>query len=387
MTDISNSDAETQGITLPPDYLPDEVVVDGTQPSWSPGDLPFRGLLADPAPVSEPGAAEATAGVQPEARPSDGSKPRRRIQRWLHVGRRTQSVVVDEPLARPELAKNHTDDHDRLPFTNYDRNLALWRLWHIVELPLVLVLCLGEILGVAQIRTLKAQVETSHSNFPVSLAEAFAVSFVHDYLNLDPRAQDNRSALLSAYSASNDDAAMAWSGVGSMTASEPMVVRFIQTGRLHAMVEVQTYLDQMRWNYVDVPVVFHHHAPELDLDNNAPKFIPSRLAPKPALVPANFIEDPDLEVQLQPDIENFFTAWGENDDVTIRRYTGGRPLPGLEDPKKFKSLALTVGTGYSRRLAVAEVTWKFGTHPVELTQRYILRLAKNGASWDIVAIS
>lgn len=201
------------------------------------------------------------------------------------------------------------------------------------------------------------------SQFPVSLAEAYAANFGRVYLNFSPQDQALREEALQAFlppavATANPD--LGWDGVGDMSLQSEQVAGIAVQDRQHAVV---TLLALVNGELMELGVPIAASGPDVVVSGE-PAWLPAPAAISPA---ASAIHGTDAaaQSQLMNELPAFFQAYGSGDTGALRSYLApGVSVTGLGGALTFDSVAaVQVPTGGSTRQIYVTVIWQVTEQP------------------------
>lgn len=199
---------------------------------------------------------------------------------------------------------------------------------------------------------------TTVTQFPVTLAEAYAAEFGHVYLNFNPQAQGQREQQLATFvpasvAAANPD--LGWNGVGQMSLQSEQVAGIAVQDPQHAVV---TLLALVNGQLIElgVPIAASGGAVVV---SGEPAWLP---APAQISLPpaAAGRSDPAAQSQLNNELPAFFQAYANGDSAVLKGFLApGVSLTGLGGTVTFDSIsALHVPPGGTTRQITVSVIWQ-----------------------------
>ncbi|MEV4252736.1 conjugal transfer protein [Spirillospora sp. NPDC049652] len=225
---------------------------------------------------------------------------------------------------------------------------------------------------------------TSAHGFPTAAAGAFALQFVHVYLNYDPRSADARAQQLRAFVPEGASAQFGWNDVGQLQLQSAQVAGVDVRDAENAIVTVLAGA-QGKWFRLAVPVYAKNGAMVVSA---RPALLPP---PAKAALPQPGVRDRDgaLEAELAPVMTQFFPAYARSDQAALQRFSDGPPIRGLADSVTFVQVREVIaprGPVDSRTVTVT-VGWQMpaagGAVGGELDQTYDLSVVKKNGTWYV----
>lgn len=190
--------------------------------------------------------------------------------------------------------------------------------------------------------------ENNRLGFPVGEGSTFVQEFAVAYLTVDPNDERSPEERMAKYVAPNQIGSIIAS-VGNMDDGAQTVTGgpFIspdvrQVDEFNAVFTVASEING-KWIYLDVPVRTGEDKSSFVV-SGAPAFV-SPPANMPEYVPDTETRTNDLEltIEVTPDIESFFRAWGASDSDALSRLIAPDSTPevslGLRDAVEFGTLS------------------------------------------------
>ena len=203
-----------------------------------------------------------------------------------------------------------------------------------------------------------AQPTTAASQFPATLAEAYALQFGQAYLNFSPATQVQREQQLASFlpaglATANPD--LGWNGSGQAHLQSEQVAGISVQDAQHAVVNVlATVNGQLMELGIPIFAVGDHV-----VVSGQPAWLS---APQPISPPAptSVSSDPVALGELMNELPAFFQAYAKGDAAALNRFlVPGASLSGLGGSVAFDSIAnLMVPRGGSARHISATVVWQ-----------------------------
>ena len=234
-----------------------------------------------------------------------------------------------------------------------------------------------------------------NSQFPVTVAEAYALQFGDVYLNFSPAGAAARSEELAKFLPPGTDPADGWNGAGTQRLLGERVAGVSVTGRHTAVVTLLVQLGNGRLIELGVPV--YATAGGMSV-SGLPAWLPG---PAKAIPPSagQQTSDQPIEAALQTQLPPFFRAYASGDQGTLSRFTTrGAHITGLHNDVSFGGIdsVYAPAGGVTRQISVT-VTWRLpsaaattaksaGVAPATLQMTYQMTVVRQGGAWDIRSI-
>jgi hypothetical protein len=196
------------------------------------------------------------------------------------------------------------------------------------------------------------------AQFPVMLAEAYALAFGQVYLNLSPQTQAQRQQQLAAFVspglvAANPD--LGWNGAGQLHLQSEQVTGIVVRDSQHAVVNLLATVDGQ---LMELGVPIFAAGPRVSV-SAAPAWLP---APGPAATPAapRPAQDPAVQAELMNQMPAFFQAYATGSPNAVGRFLApGATVTGLGGAVAFAGIRdLIVPPGGSTRDVTVTVGWQ-----------------------------
>jgi hypothetical protein len=233
------------------------------------------------------------------------------------------------------------------------------------------------------------------TQFPVTLAEAYALQFGDVYLNFSPDSADQRSRELARFLPAGTDPQLGWNGAGTQRALGEQVAGVSVTGSHSAVVTLLARLSGGRLIELGVPIYAARGGMVVSGD---PALLPgpAKVAP-PA---ASQTQDQPTEAALTSQLPAFFQAFASGDRTTLARFTWpGAHISGLNGAVGFGAIdSVYAPVGGTQRQISVTVTWQLptgpsgptggsvGTAPASVQMTYQLTVIRQQSSWDVQSI-
>jgi Conjugative transposon protein TcpC len=228
--------------------------------------------------------------------------------------------------------------------------------------------------------------------FPVTLAEAYALEFGQVYLNISPATQTQREQELAAFvppslAAANPD--LGWNGSGQVHLQSEQVAGIDVQDPQRAVVSL---LATVGGQLMELGVPIYASGSGVVV-SGAPAWLP---APQPVALPsaAPPNTDPVAQGQLQNQLPAFFQAYANGSGSALNRFLApGVALAGLNGTVAFDSIAsLEVPPGGAMRHITVTVIWQLldqdGLTNAKLTMTYGVSVVDlQSGKWYVKGIS
>ncbi len=292
--------------------------------------------------------------------------------RMSNPGDRTQSPAYGVASARPvgihRAHRGPVTDEFRAQEISGDGAWAgaggRWILWPLraVLWAALLVIAVRGIMAIVADDTSSAASGSSpapaSSQFPVTLAEAYALDFGQAYLNFDPATQAQREQALAAFvppSLATADPDLGWNGSGQARLDSEHVAGISVQDSRHAVVSLLATVSGQLME-LGVPV----YAAEGGMVVTG---VPAWLSAPQAITPpspAAASPDPVAQSELMNQLPAFFQAYAGDGGPSLNRFLApGVSLTGLGGGVAFDSIAgLVVPHGGSSRDITVTVVWQ-----------------------------
>jgi Conjugative transposon protein TcpC len=196
------------------------------------------------------------------------------------------------------------------------------------------------------------------SQFPVTLAEAYALDFGQVYLNFNPQDQAQREQQLAGFvpaavASANPD--LGWNGSGQARLQSEQVAGIAVQDARHAVVNV---LAMVSGQLMELGVPIYVSGGSVLVSGQ-----PAWLSPPPAISPPASVtvsSDPVAQAELMNQLPAFFQAYANGDAAALNRFlVPGTSMTGLGGGVAFDSIAgLVVPHGGSTRHITVTVVWQ-----------------------------
>jgi hypothetical protein len=276
-----------------------------------------------------------------------------------------------------------------------------WLVWVARAIVWAVILLIGYrgILAIIDGRSSVAPVGStstpSDAQFPVTLADAYALQFGDVYLNFSPATAAQRARELARFLPSGTDPQLGWNGVGTQRVLDEQPAGVSVTGPHSAVVTLLARLSTGRLIELGVPV---YAAQGGMIVSGDPALLP---APAKVTPPAaSQTADQATATALASQLPAFFEAFASGDQTTLARFTSpGAQISGLGGVVTFGAIdSVYAPAGGSRRQISVTVTWQFltakaaptagsvGTGPASVQMTYEMTVVREQGTWDVQSI-
>jgi len=237
--------------------------------------------------------------------------------------------------------------------------------------------------------------ETRSPQFPVTMAEAYALQFGDVYLNFNPAQAARRSRDLAGFLPPGADAQLGWNGVGAQRLLAEQVAGVLVTGGHTAVVTLLARLASGRMIELGVPIYAANGG--MVVSGN-PALLPG--PSKVSLPTASRSADQATAAALHRQLPAFFEAFASGDRTTLARFTlPGTHISGLNGAVEFGAIdSVYAPAGGSSRPVWVTVTWRLpalataraggavGAATASVQMTYQLTVVGQQGSWDVASI-
>jgi len=232
---------------------------------------------------------------------------------------------------------------------------------------------------------------SGNGEFPVTLAEAYAMQFGAVYLNFSTDTASQRAQELAAYlpsALSNGDPQLGWDGSGSLRLQSEQVSAITVQDATHAVV---TLLASVNGQLMQLGVPIYAANGGLVVTGE-PAWLaapPQAAPPAPATGASDSAAEGALNAQLPP----FFQAYASGDSATLNRFLApGATVSGLGGALSYAGISnLYVPAGGATRHITATVVWQLsgagGASPAKLEMTYAMTVIDQGGKWYVQDIA
>jgi len=228
---------------------------------------------------------------------------------------------------------------------------------------------------------------TVTSQFPSTLAGAYAMQFGAVYLNFSTATAGQRSQELAAYlpgTIISADPQLGWDGSGSLQLNSEQVAGITVQDATHAVVTLLASVNGQLMQ-LGVPIYAAHGGLVVSGE-------PAWLAAPPQAAPPRppaAASDPAATGALNAQLPAFFQAYASGDSATLNRFLApGATVSGLSGALTYTGISnLYVPTGGATRQITARVVWQLagsGTSgPAKLEMTYDMTVIDQGGKWYV----
>jgi len=233
--------------------------------------------------------------------------------------------------------------------------------------------------------------QSGSAQFPVTVAEAYALQFGDVYLNFSPDSAAARNQELAKFLPPGTSQSPGLDAAGTLRMVDEQVASVSVTGKHTAIVTLLARLSSGRLIELGVPI----YATASDLSvSGYPALLPGpgKAVPPPV---SQQTSDQATEAALQDQLPAFFQAYASGDEGTLARFTArGAHITGLHDGVSFGGIdSVYAPAGGSTRQISVTVTWKLpsaaatsGAASAALQMTYQMTVVRQDGSWDIRSI-
>jgi Conjugative transposon protein TcpC len=277
-----------------------------------------------------------------------------------------------------------------------------WLIWVARAIAWAVLLLIGYrgvlaiIQGPAPRAPAAAKPSSGEAQFPVTVAEAYALEFGDVYLNFSPASAAARNRDLAKFLPPGSDPSLGFDTTGTLTLLGEQVAAISVTGRHTAIVTLLARLSNARLIELGVPIYATGGSMSV---SGYPALLPGpgKAAPPPA---GQQTSDQATEAALQAQLPAFFRAYASGDQGTLARFTvPGAHITGLRNEVSFGGIDhVYVPAGGSTRQISVTVSWQLrsattaakstaaGVASAALQMTYQMTVVRQAGSWDIRSI-
>jgi hypothetical protein len=228
---------------------------------------------------------------------------------------------------------------------------------------------------------------TGSSQFPVTLAEAYAMQFGAVYLNFTAATANQRSQELAAYlpgAVIGADPQLGWDGSGSLKLESEQVDGISVRDSVHAVV---TLLASVNGTLMQLGVPIYAAHGGLVVSGEPAWLAAPPQAPAPP--PAATASDPVAASALDAQLPAFFQAYASGDSATLNRFLApGATVSGLGGALSYSGISnLYVPAGGVTRHITATVVWQLpgagASGPAKLEMTYDMTVIDQAGKWYV----
>ena len=232
---------------------------------------------------------------------------------------------------------------------------------------------------------------TGTGQFPVTLAEAYAMQFGAVYLNFSTATAGQRSQELANYvpgALISADPQLGWDGSGSLQLNSEQVAGITVQDATHAVV---TLLASVNGQLMQLGVPIYAANGGMVVSGE-----PAWLAAPPQAAPPSppaAASDPAAAGALNAQLPAFFQAYGSGDSATLNRFLApGATVSGLGGALTYTGISnLYVPAGGATRDITATVVWQLAgsgaSGPAKLEMTYDMTVIDQGGKWYVQNIA
>lgn len=222
------------------------------------------------------------------------------------------------------------------------------------------------------------------NQFPVTLAEAYAMQFGSVYLNFTPAIAGQRARELADYlpgNISGDDPQLGWNGQGILRLDSEHVAGISVQNANHAVVRL---LAKVNGRLMELGVPVYASGGALAVSGE-PAWLPAPATAAPPPAPADTSSDPAAQNALMAQLPAFFQAYATGNSATLNRFLApGAAMSGLNGAVSYAGIAgLSVPPGGSSRHITATVVWRLGGQAGKLEMTYGMTVDEQNGKWYV----
>jgi len=227
----------------------------------------------------------------------------------------------------------------------------------------------------------------ANSQFPATLAEAYAMQFGAVYLNFSPATANQRAQELAQYlpgNVSSADPELGWNGSGALRLESEQVAGISVRDARDAVV---TLLATVNGRSMELGVPVYTSGGAIVVSGE-PAWLaaPAQASPPSSTAPSS---DPAAQSALQSQLPSFFQAYASGNAATLNRFLApGASVSGLGGALTFSAISnLYVPQGGATRHIVATVVWQLGGQAAaagaKLETTYDMTVVNQGGKWYV----
>jgi hypothetical protein len=276
-----------------------------------------------------------------------------------------------------------------------------WLVWVARAIAWAVILLIGYrgivaiIDGRSPVTPASSTLAPGDTQFPVTLADAYALQFGDVYLNFSPAGAAQRGRDLARFLPAGADPQLGWNGAGSQRLLDEQVAGVSVTGPHSAVVTLLARLSGGRLIELGVPVYSAHGGMVVSGD---PALLPAPAKVAPPT--AGRTADQATQAALASQLPAFFEAFASGDRTTLARFTWpGAQIRGLGGAVAFGAIdSVYAPIGGSRRQISVTVTWQLppesagrtagsvGDAAASVQMTYAMTVVRQQGGWDVQSI-
>jgi hypothetical protein len=310
-------------------------------------------------------------------------------------------VLSDDDAALPVSHPSPTSGPARAHWRGSGGRWLIW-IGRAVAWAVILLIGYRGILAIVDGRASHASAKpparaasAASAQFPVTMAEAYAMQFGDVYLNFSPAGAARRSRDLAGFLPAGADPQLGWNGVGTQRLLAEQVAGVSVTDSHSAVVTLLAQLVSGRVIELGVPIYAASGGMVVSGD-------PALLPGPPKATPPAGVQSADqaTAAALQRQLPAFFEAFASGDRTTLARFTvPGARLSGLNGAVTFGAIdSVYVPDGGSHRPISVTVTWRLpapgaataagsaGAASASVQMTYQMTVMRQQGGWDVASI-
>jgi Conjugative transposon protein TcpC len=295
---------------------------------------------------------------------------------------------------RTPLAEQGPGNQNRTgPWRGAGGRWAVWTLRAVIWLVLIVVGVRG-VIAIALGQTTPSHSSgtsaghSARSQFPSSLAGAYALQFGSVYLNFSQANQAQRAQQLAAFLPNGVNPDLGWNKAGSLTLQSDQVAGISVQDAQHAVV---TLLARVNGHLMELGVPVYA-ADGAMVVSGEPAWLgaPPRISPPaPSVAGSDSATESSLTADLLP---GFFQAYASGSPAGMARFLAhGASVTGLDGAVTYSSISsVYVPKGGDTRQITVTVVWQIpgqgGAAPAQLQMTYDMTVVSQSANWYVQSI-
>jgi hypothetical protein len=309
------------------------------------------------------------------------------LDRGPHSDTHDGGSDIRTPLADPGAQTRPS------PWRGAGGRWAVWTLRAVIWIVLIVVGVRG-VIAIALGQTTPSHSpgtsskHSASSNFPSSLAQAYALQFASVYLNFNQASQAQRARQLANFLPNGTSSQLGWNKAGSLTLQSDQVAGVSVQDAQHAVV---TLLARVNGSLMELGVPIYA-ANGAMVVSGEPAWLgaPPRITPPPSPPAAG--SDSSTQAALTAQLPSFFQAYASGSSAAMARFLAhGASITGLGGAVTYSSISsVFVPRGGDTRQITVTVVWQIpgraGAAPAQLQMTYDMTVVSQNANWYVQSI-